>query len=204
MEILSMKTLSVLFFVILASGCTTYSISNQSLLDPAPTLEKVTTEPFKTLPIHVDASKHCYESSRSGRIVYTTCSNKNRLKSIVKHFKERGFSVVPAESESDVKVAIKEVGAGGLITFSTSILNILSLGLVPAYNYEEYIVSFSDPKNDINISKKVRISKAKSWFHMFMFNPDNTEESGWENRAEQNLIRSVLDEAMLEESIPKV
>ena len=199
MEILSVKILTLLFLAMLTSACTTYSISNQNLLDPVPAQEKAVKKPLKTLPIHVKADQHCYESSRSGRIVYTTCSNKRRLKSIVKHFEERGFNLVLSKDDSDASITIEEVGAGGFVTFSTSLFNMLTLGLVPSYSYEEYIVSYSDPKKDISISKKVRISKAKSWFHMFMFNPENSE-GNWQNRAEQNLIRSVLDEAQLEEA----
>ena len=199
-----MKILSILLLVILASGCTTYSISNQSLLDPAPTPVKVSSEPLKTLPLHVEASRHCYESSRSGRIVRTTCSNKKRINSIISHFKERGFSVVPAKNESDVSIIIKEEGVGNFVTFSTSFLNIITLGLVPAYDHDDYTVSFLDPSNNLDVTKTFRISKGKSWFHLFMFNPDNTEDRDWQNRAEQNLIRSVLDDAMLEENIPQV
>jgi len=191
-----MKQFSILLLALAMSGCTTYSISNQSLLAEEPYTFSEYQGEYQDKAIRVDVDMHCKENGRSGRIIHTRCSNKERLESLVKHFKERGYNVHLAKDEQPgPTIAIKEESSGVVTNFSTGMLNLLTLGLVPAYRYSDYIVSYKDPANDVVVTQKMRISEAKSWFHMFMSNPDNIEGRDWQNDAEQNLIHVVLDEA---------
>jgi len=76
----------------------------------------------------------------------------------------------------------------------SDIANIITLGIVPKIRYDDVTITYIDPKKDITVTKNLRVSTAKSWFHLFMSNPENMEGS-WFGRAESNLLRSVLDEA---------
>lgn len=198
-----MKALIIIFFVLFSTGCTTYSISNQRLLDPirydfpssAYQVEgEVDLQEFR---LSIKSSMYCVKKDIDQRIFYGTCSNKYRVESVIKHFEERGFKVVGTDDESAASITINEIPGSKSIRFTTSMLNLITLGLIPIYTYDDYTVSFSDPKNHIDITKTFRISSTKSWFSLFISNPENTEDKGWKNRALQNQIRSVLNEANL-------
>jgi len=191
-----MKKLIVLFLSVLFTGCTTYSISNPSLLQPMLVDAKVDDTALVTLPINVEASPSshdCY-SSRSGRITHTKCTNKGRLVRISDKFKERGYRAVLSDKSSQPSISITERDEGFFVRMGSDIANIITLGIVPKIRYDDVTITYIDPKKDITVTKNLRVSTAKSWFHLFMSNPENMEGS-WFGRAESNLLRSVLDEA---------
>ena len=191
-----MKILPVLLLLAITTGCTTYSITNPALLEPIPQLKvAVNTEP-KVIPLHIKATMSCYSQRIPGG-VKETCSNKNRIESVVKHFKERGVAVVEANNEDDARITIEKDSLNGFLEGITGFANIITLGLIPLHHHDDYTVTFIDPKNDIHISKTVRISSNQSWFSLLYSDLENTENGDWKHRAEQNLIRSVLDEANL-------
>lgn len=198
-----MKILLMIFFAVFATGCTTYSISNKSLLDPIPyhfpsSAYQLESEiVLQDLPLFIKSSMYCVKKDVDNRNSYGTCSNKYRVQSVIKQFKDRGIKVLGTDDESAARITIEEIPSSESIRLTTSLLNLITLGLFPIYDYEDYTVSFSDPNNNIDIIKTFRISSVKSWFSLFMPNPDNTDDRGWKNRALQNQIRLVLDEAKL-------
>lgn len=191
-----MKKISVVLLSVLFTGCTTYSISNPSLLQPIVVNSQNAAPNLVTFPIHVEASPSAHDcsSSRSGRITRTRCTNKSRLERISDNFKDRGYRAVLGNQSSQPSILITEEDEGFFIRMGSDLANILSLGFIPKFRYDDVTITYTDPKKDILVTKKLRISKAKSWFHLFMSNPDNMEGS-WFARAERNLLSSVLDEA---------
>lgn len=191
-----MKNITILVFALFTSGCTTYSISNQSLLEPSIATKNTSSKVLKDFPLNIEASMSCYDR-RVGNVIKTTCSNKSRINSVIKQFKERGINIVATDDSSDASISIEKDSLNSFLEGTTGFFNIITLGLTPLYHYDDYTVTFIDPKNNIDITKTVRISSSTSWFSLFLSNPENTENGGWKHRAEQNLIRSVLDEAKL-------
>ena len=53
---------------------------------------------------------------------------------------------------SNYSIIIKGEGVGDFVTFSTSFLNIITLGLVSAYDHDDYTVSFLDPSNNLGFT----------------------------------------------------
>ena len=192
MKILTTTTIFLLLAI--TTGCTTYSITNPELLEPIPPQKNAASAELKVLPLHIDATMSCYSQRVVGGI-RETCSNKNRINSVVKHFKERGVAVVPAENEDDAHISIEKDSLNGFLEGITGFANIITLGLVPLHHHDDYTVTYTDPKNNINITKTVRISSNQSWFSLLYSDLENTNNGDWKHRAEQNLIRSVLDEA---------
>ena len=192
MKILTTATTFLLLAI--TSGCTTYSITNPSLLEPTPQHKSVAHAEPKTLPLHIDATMSCYSQRVVGGIK-ETCSNKGRINAVIKHFKERGVTVVPASDENDAHITIEKDSLNGFLEGITGFANIITLGLIPLHHHDDYTVTYTDPKNDIHVTKTVRISSNQSWFSLLYSDLENTNNGDWKHRAEQNLIRSVLDEA---------
>jgi hypothetical protein len=138
----------------------------------------------------------CYKR-RVGQNIKTSCSNKGRLNSIVKHFKQRGFQVVPDSGETTASISVTKDSINGFVERVTGFFNIITLGLSPLYHYDDYTVTFKDPKAKIDISQTVRVSSKTSWFSLFFSNPKDLEKAELNRRAEENLIRLVLDEASI-------
>lgn len=192
-----LTTTTIFLLLVITTGCTTYSITNPELLEPIPQQKNSASADLKVLPLQIDATMSCYSQRVIGGI-RETCSNKNRINSVVKHFKERGVAVVPAKNEDDAHISIEKDSLNGFLEGITGFANIITLGLVPLHHHDDYTVTYTDPKNNINITKTVRISSNQSWFSLFYSDLENTNNGDWKYRAEQNLIRSVLDEANIQ------
>jgi hypothetical protein len=172
------------------------------LLEPAIAANKTSSNALQDFPLNIEASMSCYKQ-RVGNAIKTTCSNKGRINSVVKQFKERGLNAVATYDKSDARINVEKDSINGFLEKTTGFFNIITLGLSPLYHYDDYTVTFTDPKNNIDITKTVRISSSTSWFSLFLSDPENTDNGDWKHRAEQNLIRSVLDEAKLGMITPK-
>lgn len=192
---IKMKFVFISFFVVLLSACTHYSISDAGLLKNSSAPGSLKPEELKAFPLAIDADMSCY-SNRAGRSIVTKCSNEARLNKIVKLFEERGLSAVPVvDDESAPQISVELESINGFVERVTGLFNILTLGLSPLYHYDDYIVTFKDPNNLVKITKEVRISSHSSWFSLLFTNPDGLQEGTIKYRAENNLIRSVLDDA---------
>lgn len=184
-----MNYLSLFLAAILLSGCTHYSVSNKDLSKPYQA-NNVKYSEYEEYPINIKADMHCDHSSRIIR-----CSNKHRLNYTIDVFKERGLILTPADKDENAPLLVlKERTFPDSLVGLSIFFNIFSLGLIPQYNYEKYIVTFKDPENLVEVSKEVKISYMTSWFHMFS---DNSDDFKYHHKVdiEKNLISSVLNEA---------
>lgn len=202
-----MKITFLLLLAFLTTGCTHYTISNQQLLDQPFSVESKAVNQSKntlqTYPLNVEASMNCY-SRRVGQVIKTNCSNKSRLKNIVKHFQQKGKQIVPGDENTPAYFSVKKESINGFVERVTGFFNVITLGLSPLYHYDDYRVTYKDPEANIDISKTVRISSTTSWFSLFFDNPEGLDKGQINYRAEQNLIRSVLDEALLAEETAEI
>lgn len=191
-----MKKIALLALSVLFTGCTTYSISNPSLLEPLSASTETGFSELVTLPMNVaaDPSSHECHSSSSGRITRTTCSNKARLERISDQFKQRGYKAIIGDDQSIPSISIKEEDEGFLLRMGSDIASILSLGLIPKVRHDDIVITYNDPGKGISVTKSFRVSSAKSWFHLFMSDPEGMEGS-WFDRAETHLLEDVLDDA---------
>lgn len=190
-----LKKISILAMALIISGCTHYSISNQSLLTKPQAVE--TPKTLQAFPLNIEASMSCYET-RIGHTIKKKCSNKGRLKEVVKLFKERGYQATPTEDKSAPTISVKKESINGFVENLTGFFNIITLGLAPLYHYDDYIVTYNDPKNNVTVSQEVRVSSRSWWVSLFMSNPEGLEGNEIKSRAEENLIRSVLSEAAIQ------
>jgi hypothetical protein len=145
---------------------------------------------------------NCYKQ-RVVNGITTICSNKGRINSVVKQFKECELNAVATDNESDARINVEKDSINSFLEKTTGFFNLITLGLSPLYHYDGYKVTFTDPKNNIEITQTVRISSSIYWFSLFLSDPENTDNGDWKHRAEQNLICLILDEAKLGVFTPK-
>ncbi|ASP40151.1 hypothetical protein CHH28_16365 [Bacterioplanes sanyensis] len=185
----------VLCFVLIASGCTTYSISDQSLLEIPTPQGAYKGDIYQPKALEIDADMQCHVSGRSGNIVRSKCSNKERIEFVVNEFKDRGYKVFPSSDTGSAMIKIEETNTPGMIDSFSLLVNVLSIGFIPFYDYTSYSVTYSDPAEGVEVERDVSFSTTRSWFNVFRSNPDNIEGRNWRKDAEHNLIRKVLSEA---------
>ena len=186
-----MKILFALPLLLLLTACTHYSVSNVSLLHNEPVAQPAQTQPFL---LNIDADKDCY-SSRVGQSIRTTCSNKGRIQKIVAAFKEQGLAArPPQENQPAPTISVKVDSINSFVEYTTGFFNIITLGLSPLYHYDDYIVTYKDAENGVEITDSVRVSSYSGWFSLFMSNPEDLGRGEIKLRAEKNLIRSVVSE----------
>lgn len=190
-----MKYLTILAVVLITSGCTTYSITNKDLLlQPVHKLNP-SQEPLKVFPVNVEATMSCYDS-RIGNAIKTSCSNARRIKEVTKQFNERGLQPVKPLNESSPTLIVNKDSLNGFLEGVTGFFNIISFGFIPLHHYDDYTVTYTDEANGIDITKTARISSSTSWFSLIYSDLENSD-GNWQLRAENNLIRSVLNEVDL-------
>jgi hypothetical protein len=190
-----MKVLIAVISFILVTGCTHLSVSNTELLAPIENKGKISTDDLVVYPLEVEASMDCYTKRVNSQTSRKTCSNKYRINNIVESFNENGLKPIPAEKDQgSAKISVIIEPISGFFEKFTGVFNIITLGLVPLYHYDDYIVTFEDPKNGVFIEKQARVSSYHSWFSLFMSNPEGLKEQDIKSRTESNLLDSVVKE----------
>lgn len=178
--------------ITVTSGCATIGISDESLLSKAHIQSPSGVR--QKFPLNIEADMDC-GSYRSGNYVKTSCTNKPRLDKVVKLFGERNLKILPSKAAATPKISVKKEKMNGFLEGTTGFFNIVTLGLLPLYSYTDYIVSYEDPQRGINLTKEFTVSSYSSWFSLLMSNAGELSESEIKTRAEENLIRRVLDDA---------
>lgn len=194
-----MKKTTNLFLLLCLSGCTHIGISDTSLLSTPEA--KAPREVLRDFPLNIDAdvecSTHTVGATMGGVLMKTYCSNKGRFFAIDEVFRERSLNVIPVKDPSKPQMSIRTDKFSDFLESTTGFFNLMTFGVVPLYNHTDYTVVYKSPKDNIDISKTVRISSTTSWFSLLLSNPENLSESEIERRAEKNMIRAVLEEANL-------
>lgn len=194
-----MKTFTLPLLLLILSGCTHLSISNPELLkQPNTPAVKYSKKDLKIFPLTVDADQDCYTSSAGVNKTKTTCSNRTRLNTISSVFNERGLQAVTApkgKEQSLPKLSVQTDEMNWLLERMTGLGNIITLGLLPMYHYDDYIVTYKDPNTNVDITEEVTITSTTSWFSLFRTMPKELEDGRVKYKVEENLIRKVLDDA---------
>jgi hypothetical protein len=194
-----MKIFTLPLLLLILSACTHRSISNPELLKQPNTPQvKYAKEDLQAFPLSIDASQNCYTTRAAGNMMKTSCSNKGRIGTVVNLFKERGLKAIPAEKGKEttspfISVQIETISSG--LEKTTGFFNIISLGLLPMYHYDDYIVTYKDPNTNVDITEEVTITSTTSWFSLFRTMPEELEGGRAKYKVEKNLIRKVLDDA---------
>jgi len=190
------KILSTLILSVFLYGCSHVSVTNEELLDPYKYNVKSNTKSLIEIPMGVDATMDCYERRIGPGAIRKSCSNKSRLEKTAKIFQANGISPIfvktPKDGEATLSVTKEPIN--GFLEKLTGFFNIITLGLSPMYHYDDYVVVYEDPKNNILIKKEARVSSYTSWFSLFMSNPKDLSSSEIKSRTELNLIDSVARE----------
>jgi hypothetical protein len=194
-----MKIFTLPLLLLILSACTHRSISNPELLKQPNTPQvKYAKKDLKVFPLNVDAAQSCYTSSAGVNATRTTCSNKGRLNTITNVFKERGLQAVQAQKGSELSapnLSVQTDEINWLLERITGLGNIITLGLLPMYHYEDFVVSYKDPTTNVDITEEVTITSTTSWFSLFRTMPEELEGGRAKYKVEKNLIRKVLDDA---------
>ena len=192
-----MKNFVVLAISLLSFGCTHLSVSNPALITRIEHAKS--TEDLTAFPMNLEADMSC-TSTRSGDFINRRCTNEFRIADVVKVFRENGLNPIPPkEGETAPKLSVNVKDLNGFLEGTTGFFNIITLGLVPLYHHTDYIVSYSDPVKNINISENVRFASSQSWFSLFRTTkPEALKNTATaEGIAEENLIRKVIEKAQL-------
>lgn len=186
-----MKKILVLAVIFLC-GCEHYTISDNAYLQPIDS-STVKKQGLKSFPMNLKASMDCHTNGNMKR-----CSNEMRIKRVVNILNKRGYGPLPA-SEGVVapSVAVEVDDLNGVLTYLSGVVNFVTLGFVPRYDYKKYTVTYVDQENGIDISEEVKIGIYAGWIPLFMDNPENLNSKEMNERAEWNVINSVFDKANL-------
>ena len=199
-----MKILTLTLSLIVLSGCTHITVSDMDLLKETNNQStKYSKNDLQIFPLNIEASLSCYDS-RIGNTIKTSCSNRNRINSVVDKFKERGLQAVPGDKSqvsSTPHISVIKDEMNGFLEGVTSFFNIITFGLSPLYHYEDYIVTYTDPNTDLVVSKEATVSSTTSWFSLMRSTPKEIEEGNVKYKIEEALIRKVLEEAKLGEEV---
>lgn len=194
-----MKTFALPLLLLTLCGCTHRSISNPELLQqPNTPVVKYSKKDLKVFLLNVEADQDCYSSNAGANTIRTTCSNKARLNTISSVFNERGLQAVKAKKENELsapKLSVKVEEINSFLERITGFANIITLGLLPLYHYDDHIVTYKDPKTNVDITQEVTITSTTTWFSLFRTMPKELEDGRAKYTVEENLIRKVLDKA---------
>lgn len=186
-----MKKILVLTVMFLC-GCEHYTISDNTYLQPIES-SIVKKQGMKSFPMNLKASMDCRTDGNMKR-----CSNEMRIKRVVNILNERGYGPLPAgEGVSAPSVVVEVDDLNGVLTYLSGVVNFLTLGFVPRYDYKKYTVTYVDQENAIDISEEVKIGIYAGWIPLFMDNPENLDLNEMNKRAEWNVINSVFNKANL-------
>ncbi|GAB6260370.1 hypothetical protein [Photobacterium sp. R1] len=189
-----MKKLTLILALLALTGCSHTGISDLSLLDTNG--HKNMPSELKPLPIKVSAATEC-SSYTSGNYIHTYCSNKERLESLVKLFAENGYLIQKSKNLSDPEITIEKDKSSAFINGTSLTLCLFSLGIIPYYHSDDYIITYNSPSDNVNISKKFTLYTTSTWFNALRSNPEDLTKDELRKKAEENLIRKVLNEANL-------
>ena len=192
-----MPKLVVILMVLFISGCTHLSVSDSSMLSDDQA--RMSSGQLVDFPININAEMSCYTytagSTMNGVLKKTQCSNRGRIIAIDKTFRGRGLKIIPANDPSLPTISIQTHDISGFLEGITGFFNLMTFGVLPLYHYTDYKVSYTSTKENINISKTIRISSTISWFSLLLKNPKGLNEQQIQSRVELNLIKDVLNDA---------
>lgn len=190
------KLISTFILSIFLFGCSHISVTNEELLSPYEYTAKSSPKNTVKVPMSIEATMECYERRTGPNLVKKSCSNKSRLEKTVKIFQKNGISpvLVKSSENGEAKLSVKKEPISGFFEKMTGFFNIITLGLSPMYHYDDYVVVYEDPKNNILIKKEARVRSYTSWFSLFMSNPQDLKVGEIRSRTELNLIDAVARE----------
>lgn len=195
-----MNKLIFIFCFLFLSGCTQVVISDKNLIRANKAINL--NGELKDLPLNIDADMDCHSSyagiaDRGVALVKIRCSNHRRINIIATSFAERGYKLTKTTDSHSPTVTLKVKELNKFLEGTTGFFNILTLGILPLYHHEYYTATYKSPISGAEISKEVKIYSTSSWVSLFLPNSGGLSEDEIKSRAEENLVRALLDDAKL-------